>query len=61
MLKAVPATADCLRASPKESDSTHCPFNTAHGVPMFRYYAERPPHAARFAKAMTGVAKRELL
>ncbi|ROT40785.1 O-methyltransferase [Sodiomyces alkalinus F11] len=54
---ASPSTTDCLRASPYESDSIHSPFNTRHGVPMFRYYAERPREAARFAKAMTGVAK----
>ncbi|RYP51840.1 hypothetical protein DL768_002916 [Monosporascus sp. mg162] len=57
MAKAATATAECLRESPHESDSVHCPFYTRHGAPMFAYYAQRPIYAARFAKAMTGVAK----
>ncbi|RYP70069.1 hypothetical protein DL771_005686 [Monosporascus sp. 5C6A] len=57
MFKAATATADSIKQYPTELDSTHCAFNTRHGVPMFQYYAERPTYAARFAKAMTGVAK----
>ena len=57
MLKAATDTSKCLKASPFESDSSHSPFNTRHGVPMFTYYAQNPRFAARFAKAMAGAAK----
>ena len=57
MWKAASATSDCLKASPYESDSTHSPFMTRHGLPIFNYYAKDPRRAGRFAKAMAGAAK----
>ncbi|KAL1799160.1 hypothetical protein ACET3X_003197 [Alternaria dauci] len=52
--KAATACSDCIKASPNDSDSTHSPFNTYFGVPMFSYYEQNPQFAARFAKAMAG-------
>jgi len=60
MWKAASATSDCLKASPHESDSTHSPFMTRHGLPIFDYYAKDPRRAGRFAKAMAGAAKLDL-
>ncbi|KAI4289202.1 MAG: hypothetical protein L6R35_001528 [Caloplaca aegaea] len=57
MLQAASATADCLKASPYEADSAHSPFMTRHGLPIFKYYAQDPRRAGRFAKAMAGAAK----
>ncbi|VUC28458.1 unnamed protein product [Clonostachys rosea] len=54
MLKAATGAAAALKASPFESDSEHCGFNTANGLPMFQFYAKNPAHAKRFAKAMAG-------
>jgi len=55
--KAATACSDCIKASPNDSDSTHSPFNTYFGVPMFLYYERNPQFAARFAKAMAGVTR----
>ncbi|RYP60585.1 hypothetical protein DL770_009961 [Monosporascus sp. CRB-9-2] len=56
-LKAATASADCLRASPHESDATHSPFYTQHGIPAYSYYDQDPRRANRFAKAMAGAEK----
>ncbi|KAI1095503.1 S-adenosyl-L-methionine-dependent methyltransferase [Rostrohypoxylon terebratum] len=60
MLKAIAETSDSLRKCPSEADSTHCPFHTTHGLSLYQYYAKYPDKAARFAKAMAGVAKMDL-
>ncbi|OTA89001.1 hypothetical protein M434DRAFT_115210 [Hypoxylon sp. CO27-5] len=57
LLKAATSSADCIKASPYESDSAHCPFSTRHGMSMFEFYAKNPRYAARFAKAMAGITK----
>lgn len=54
MLKAATGAAAALKAAPFESDSEHCGFNTANGLPMFQFYAKNPAHAKRFASAMAG-------
>ena len=56
MFKAASSTADTIKASPQISDLTHSPFKTRLGASMFEYYEKNPEHAARFAKAMAGVA-----
>ncbi|KAI0841458.1 O-methyltransferase [Hypoxylon sp. FL0890] len=55
--KAATSSADCIKASPYESDSAHSPFSTRHGLPMFDFYAKNPKYAARFAKAMGGITR----
>ncbi|KAI1144405.1 O-methyltransferase [Hypoxylon sp. FL0543] len=55
--KAATSSADCIKASPYESDSAHSPFSTRHGLPMFEFYAKNPQYAARFAKAMGGITR----
>lgn len=55
--KAATSSADCVKASPYESDSTHSPFSTRHGATMFEFYKKNPRYAARFAKAMGGITK----
>ncbi|KAI1413551.1 O-methyltransferase [Hypoxylon sp. FL1857] len=55
--KAATSSADCIKASPYESDSAHSPFSTRHGLPMFEFYAKNPQYAARFAKAMAGLTR----
>ncbi|KAI1211540.1 S-adenosyl-L-methionine-dependent methyltransferase [Annulohypoxylon truncatum] len=57
MLKGIAETSNSLRKYPSESDSTHCPFHTTHGLPLYQYYARYPDKAARFAKAMAGVTR----
>ncbi|KAF9768566.1 hypothetical protein IL306_014135 [Fusarium sp. DS 682] len=52
MLKAAVETGTSLKATPYESNKTHCPFTTRHGVSIFEYYAKYPDKALRFAKAM---------
>ncbi|KAG5748741.1 hypothetical protein H9Q70_008597 [Fusarium xylarioides] len=52
MLKAAVETGTSLKATPYESDKTHCPFAARHGVPIFEYYAKHTDKALRFAKAM---------
>lgn len=52
MLKAAVETGTSLKATPQESDKTHCPFTSRHGVSIFEYYAEHTDKALRFAKAM---------
>ncbi|RFN54060.1 putative o-methyltransferase [Fusarium flagelliforme] len=42
MLKAAVETSASLKADPNHSDSTHCPFHTRHGVPIFNYYSKHP-------------------
>ena len=54
MLKAAAESNVTLKATPYESDSVHCPFNTRHGVPIFQYYSKNPDKAVRFARAMAG-------
>jgi hypothetical protein len=56
MFKAASSTADTIKASPQKSDLAHSPFKTCLGASMFEYYEQNPEHAARFAKAMAGVA-----
>jgi hypothetical protein len=56
IFKAASSTADTMVASPQKSDLEHSPFNTRLGATMFDYYEQNPKHAARFAKAMAGVA-----
>lgn len=56
MFKAASSTADTIKASPQKSDLEHSPFKTRLGASMFEYYEQNPEHAARFAKAMAGVA-----
>ncbi|KAI0438848.1 S-adenosyl-L-methionine-dependent methyltransferase [Xylaria telfairii] len=54
------AAADCnvsLKNDPFEASSTHCPFHTHHGVPIFDFYAKNPDRARRFAKAMAGLTR----
>ncbi|KAI1650124.1 S-adenosyl-L-methionine-dependent methyltransferase [Daldinia loculata] len=50
-------SSDSLKEHPFESDSTHCPFYTRHGLPVFEYYAKYPDKAARFARAMAGATR----
>ncbi|KAI0406832.1 S-adenosyl-L-methionine-dependent methyltransferase [Xylaria palmicola] len=57
MLKAAAESSVSLRDHPSESDSTHCPFYTRHGLPIFQFYAQHPDKAARFAKAMAGATR----
>jgi hypothetical protein len=57
MVKAAVESCVSLRENPFESDSIHSPFNTRHGVPIFKYYSKHPEHASRFAKAMAGWRK----
>ncbi|KAI1662757.1 S-adenosyl-L-methionine-dependent methyltransferase [Daldinia decipiens] len=57
MLKAAAESSDSLKEHPFESDSTHCPFYTRHGLPVFEYYAKYPDKAARFARAMAGATR----
>ncbi|KAI0887772.1 S-adenosyl-L-methionine-dependent methyltransferase [Annulohypoxylon maeteangense] len=57
MLKAAADSNVSLKQYPSESDSTHCPFYTRHGLPLFQYYAKYPDKAARFAKAMAGATR----
>jgi hypothetical protein len=56
MFKAASSTAETIKASPGISDLAHSPFKTRLGASMFEYYEQNPEHAARFAKAMAGVA-----
>ena len=56
IFKAASSTADTIKASPQISDLAHSPFKTRLGASMFEYYEQNPKHAARFAKAMAGVA-----
>lgn len=56
MFKAASSTADCIKESPQKSNLEHSPFKTRLGTTMFEYYGQNPEHAARFAKAMAGVA-----
>ncbi|KAI0199506.1 O-methyltransferase [Astrocystis sublimbata] len=56
-LKAASMASICVRRFPNEPDSTHSPFHTFFGVPMFSFYEQNPTHAARFAKAMAGTTK----
>lgn len=56
MFKSASSTADTVKASPQLSDLEHSPFKTRLGSSMFEYYDKNPDHAARFAKAMAGVA-----
>ena len=56
MFKAASSTADTIKASPQISDLDHSPFKTRLGASMFEYYEKNPKNAARFAKAMAGVA-----
>ncbi|KAI1348227.1 S-adenosyl-L-methionine-dependent methyltransferase [Xylaria sp. FL0043] len=57
MLKAAAESSVSLKQHPAESDNTHCPFYTRHGLPIFQYYAKYPNKAARFAKAMAGATR----
>ncbi|KAI1275965.1 S-adenosyl-L-methionine-dependent methyltransferase [Xylaria sp. FL0933] len=57
MLKAAAESSVSLKQHPAESDNTHCPFYTRHGLPIFQYYAKYPDKAARFAKAMAGATR----
>ncbi|KAB8235180.1 O-methyltransferase-domain-containing protein [Aspergillus alliaceus] len=59
MLKAAADSTVSLKATPYESDSDHCPFNTRHKVPIFQYYAQNPDKAGRFARAMAGYRRME--
>jgi hypothetical protein len=56
MFRSASSTAETILASPQKSDLGHSPFNTRLGATMFDYYEHNPKHAARFAKAMAGVA-----
>jgi len=53
----LPRLVQIASKHPNDSDSTHSPFNTYFGVPMFLYYERNPQFAARFAKAMAGVTR----
>ncbi|KAI3322931.1 O-methyltransferase [Xylariaceae sp. AK1471] len=55
MWQAAAFTAVSVRSSPHQSDFSNCPFNTAHGVPLFKFYDMHPQLATRFAKAMASV------
>ncbi|KAI1366776.1 S-adenosyl-L-methionine-dependent methyltransferase [Xylaria arbuscula] len=57
MLKAAAESSISLKENPSETDSTHCPFFTRHGLPIFQFYENHPEKAARFAKAMAGATR----
>ncbi|KAF2963729.1 hypothetical protein GQX73_g9838 [Xylaria multiplex] len=57
LFKASTATSECFKLHPHRSDAEHSAFYTRHGATMFKYYDMNPPHAIRFAKAMTGATK----
>ncbi|KAL9109921.1 MAG: hypothetical protein Q9227_005444 [Pyrenula ochraceoflavens] len=57
MWKAASATSQNLQEYPYKYDSDNTPFKTRHGVPIFKYYAQNPSAAGRFARAMAGAAK----
>ncbi|KAL7755589.1 hypothetical protein ACKLNR_014687 [Fusarium oxysporum f. sp. zingiberi] len=59
MLKAAVETGTSLKATPYESDKTHCPFTARHGVSIFEYYAKHTDKALRFAKAMAAYRRME--
>ncbi|KAI1028639.1 hypothetical protein LB503_002644 [Fusarium chuoi] len=59
MLKAAVETGTSLKATPHESDKTHCPFTSRHGVSIFEYYAKHTDKALRFAKAMAAYRRME--
>lgn len=59
MLKAAVETGTSLKATPQESDKTHCPFTSRHGVSIFEYYAKHTDKALRFAKAMAAYRRME--
>ncbi|KAF5496807.1 O-methyltransferase sol2 [Colletotrichum siamense] len=60
MFKAATATADNVKVSPKNYDSTVTPFTTRHGLPIFNFYEKDTQRSIRFAKAMAGWAKLNL-
>jgi hypothetical protein len=57
MFKAAGDTAAFMRRGTSEENAVISPFQERHGVPLFKYYANNPKLAARFASAMAGVAK----
>ncbi|KAK2764514.1 hypothetical protein FQN54_009209 [Arachnomyces sp. PD_36] len=57
MWKAATATSDSLKESPYEVNSEHTAFSTRHGLPIFKYYAQDPKRAGRFARAMAGATR----
>ena len=56
IFKAASSTSETVKAAPYKSDLINSPFTTRLGASMFEYYEQNPEHAARFAKAMAGVA-----
>ncbi|KAL9105191.1 MAG: hypothetical protein Q9187_008773, partial [Circinaria calcarea] len=54
MFKAASETSTVIERSPYTSDTTHSPFHTRFGVPMYEYYEQNPQKGARFAQAMRG-------
>ncbi|KAJ4287147.1 hypothetical protein N0V90_012545 [Kalmusia sp. IMI 367209] len=56
IFKAASSLTDTIKASPQVSDLAHSAYKTRLGASMFDYYEQHPEHAARFAKAMAGVA-----
>lgn len=56
IFRSAATTADTIKAAPEISDIEHSPFKTGLGLSMFEFYEKNPDKAARFAKAMAGVA-----
>ena len=61
MFKAASATAECLRKAPFVSDRVNTPFHTRFGDSLYEFYAKDPEKGERFARAMAGVVKCELI
>jgi hypothetical protein len=60
MLKAASATTAAFANSPTSYSQELCPFSTAYGMSMYKYYEQRPAKAARFAQAMNSWSQRML-
>ena len=56
IFRSAATTSDTIKASPEISSIENSPFKTALGAGMFEFYDNNPDKAARFAKAMAGVA-----
>ncbi|KAL6702554.1 hypothetical protein ACN47E_001551 [Coniothyrium glycines] len=55
--KAAAEASEATRSFPYQSDHLHSAFTKRFGVPLFQYYSQNPPLAARFGRALKGVAK----
>ena len=59
MFKASSDASAVLKVAPNEHEEQSSPFRLRHGMPLFQFYKEHPPLAARFAQAMAGVSRRQ--